>query len=194
MTAIEPQSHRGTEIQTLDDWTAFGREIIARAESAIWDLADWAAEAVRFGKKAKAGEDKDDWHTLKEFCAAHNLNYGAVKTYAWVSRQIPRSRRIDLSFAHHQTVSPLEPDDQDRWLAKAKAETLSVATLRELIRESLGDKSAKIQSRDSLHLPTSNLLELHHWLTGRPPEFWTDSTRQFWKEKLHPIVDFFQAL
>lgn len=180
--------------ETLDHWSSLGREIIARAESATWELADWAAMAPKFGKKPKEGEQKDDWHTLKEFCEAHGMNYGAVKTYAWVARQIPRSRRIDLSFGHHQTVAPLDEAEQDAWLARAEKEKLSVVRLRELIRESLGEKSAKISGGPATEYPTRHVLDLQHWLTKQPQDFWTPTVKEFWKKELRPLVEFWEGL
>lgn len=62
----------------------------------------------------------------------------AVKTlanYKWVASRVESSRRREgLAFGHHAEVAALEPQEQDRWLDRAGAESLSRSALRAALR------------------------------------------------------------
>lgn len=97
---------------SFEEWQAAG-EFIGRAERSVqWWMGDW----VRFGEAAY-GE------MYSQALDAGDLDYGTLRNYVYVCERFELSRRRDsLSFAHHQEVAALAPDEQDRWLDRSTAE------------------------------------------------------------------------
>jgi hypothetical protein len=154
--------------------------IYRSAELLTWQLADWAAYGDR------------EWGALKEFCEKHGMNYSTLKTYAYVARSVEMSRRLDqLSFAHHAEVAPLPSREQAAWLKKALGNNWSVAELRRRIRR--GDQARPGSEGPKFIFDDKAVLQLHHTLTAKPSEYWNDNTRALWRDKLRPIVEFYQS-
>jgi hypothetical protein len=121
-------------------WIATGRRLARIVRCSQWWLGDW----IRFGT-AKYGE--------KYTAAAKLTGYDvhSLRNMAYVaSRFSDVSRRRDaLSWSHHAELAALSPSEQDRWLARAVQERLSVADLRVELRaarrscDRSGDGSAR---------------------------------------------------
>lgn len=179
-TALElrlPESLR------MEDWAQIGRRLVRMDQVTKWWLGDWAAFGLR-----KYGQ-------LKEFAEANNLNYGTLRNLAWVSENVELSRRRDsLEWSKHAEVAALKPREQSKWLAKAESEGLPVAKLRQEIRQSQGERNALEPDGPVTHFASKALDDLVHWLERQPGEFWTAERRAVWKERLRPVVDFFNGL
>jgi hypothetical protein len=113
-----------------DHWERIGRQL-QRADMAVqWWIGDW----LNFGER-KYGEKYAQ--AIEETGRAMQT----LKNYAYVARQIETSRRRDVvDFSTHAEVASLEPEDQERVLAKAAKEHQSRNTVR---REAEKIKRAK---------------------------------------------------
>lgn len=107
---------------TIDEWRSLGRTLRQLEESIQWWLGDWWHYGFhRYGERKTAV-------TAKTF--ARGKAFGTLMNYGWVAGKVETSRRREvLSFSHHAVVAPLEPDEQERWLAVAVESKLSVAKL-----------------------------------------------------------------
>lgn len=108
------------------EWAAVGGLIGRIRRASLWWVGDW----LNYGERVY-GE------SYAQAMDATGLDYGTLRNAAWVASRFPLSRRRDnLSFAHHQAVAPLLPENQQRWLDAAAPEPgedkphLTVAALR----------------------------------------------------------------
>lgn len=169
-----------SENTTLEQWSIVGTQLYKGADVLTWALADWAA----FGDKK--------WNALKTFCEAHGLSYTTVKEAATVAAAVPRERRNNqLLFGHHFEVSGLPPKEQDKWLKAADEKKLSVLDLRKAIREYQGKQSALLSDGEPLRQLTKPALDLYHVLTHQSDDYWTDRAKVYWRQKLDPIVQWY---
>lgn len=166
---------------TLDEWSALGRELYHSADKLTWAMGDWAD----FGDR--------QFGALKTFCEAHSLSYASVKEAAAVARSVPKHLRNDqLLFGHHFEVSCLPEKQQAKWLAKAEEEKWCPLELRKQIRDSQGEMSL-ISDGKPLTIPTRHLVQLSDFLLHQPGDFWTDTTKAYWRKELEPLVRFYQS-
>jgi len=101
-------------------WLLTGKRLGTVTRSSQWWLGDW----VRYGT-GRWGEK------YKEASRITGYDVHSLRNIAYVAGAIePSRRRDDLTYSHHAEVSALEPDEQDKWLALAAAEGMSVADLR----------------------------------------------------------------
>jgi hypothetical protein len=106
---------------TDEELIEIGQMLRGMESSIQWLLGDWLNRAERVW-----GQVYDD---VPEY------SYGTLRTYASVARSVQLSIRIDkLSFAHHQLVAALEPEQQREWLRYAAENGLSVAQMRNAMR------------------------------------------------------------
>src|SRR6185369_6949075 len=106
------------------DWIKCG-QFLSRVEGAVqWWIGDW----WRHGSEREYGDGM-------ELAQRVGVNYGTVFNYAFVCNAFESSRRREgLSFGHHQAVAGLSSRrEQDRWLARAERDQLSVGRLRAAI-------------------------------------------------------------
>jgi hypothetical protein len=89
-----------------------------------WWLGDW----IRYGNE-KFGEKYSRATTITGYDRQTLMNMVYVASHFEISR-----RRENLSWSHHETVTPLQPDDQERWLNHAAEHKMSVADLRVELR------------------------------------------------------------
>lgn len=171
------------ETATFDEWAKHGREIYHHADQMTWHLADWAAFGDRkFGK-------------LKAFCESSGANYHALKAYAMVAGRVSKKvRQLEMSFAHHFEVARLPEAKQKKWLKRAKDENLTTGELRKLIRDAEGDQSALISDGTVTRTIGTKYDEVKSFLLGQPSDFWNEDTKRIWKERLRPMVEFYQTL
>jgi hypothetical protein len=104
----------------LGEWLHYGRRLGTLGRSVHWWIGDWlrygnACYGERYSRAARA--TGYDAQTLM------NMVYVA-------SRFDPARRREGLSWSHHAEVAALDPEQQDRWLALAEQQRLSVHSLR----------------------------------------------------------------
>jgi hypothetical protein len=111
----------------MESFAEFGEILRTFERTLAFVIGDWInALEDRFGEEASQLLDASGW-TLS-----------TIKTYAWTAKKVaPENRFIDegLSYAHHQAVGALEPNEQKHWLKKAlnDGEPWSVSKLRAAI-------------------------------------------------------------
>lgn len=114
------------ENMTLEELEAIGRWLGRVRTITNFALGDW----WNFGE-AVHGE------AFAQVMEATGVSYDTMNRYARVCRSIvPSRRRADLTFTHHMEVAPLDPQQQEFWLTRSAAESLSSGDLRRMLRES----------------------------------------------------------
>ena len=110
---------------TFPEWEECGT-FLRRAEGAVqWWIGDW----INYGEKAYGEKYRAAIETT-------GFEEATLRVYASVARNVEMLIRINsVSFAIHQLVAPLEPNQQVYWLARAANEHLTVAELRQLLRQ-----------------------------------------------------------
>jgi hypothetical protein len=102
------------------EWLSTGRRLGAIGRCSQWWIGDW----IRCGT-ARWGEK------YTEAARVTGYDVASLRNMAWVAAQFDLSLRSDkLSWSHHVLLAPLERDEQERWIAKAVEQRLSVADLR----------------------------------------------------------------
>jgi hypothetical protein len=104
----------------FEEWQQLG-ELLKRFEASIqWLIGDWMAYGERH------------WgQTYEAVAEATGYKIGTLYEYARVARGVDFSIRIEkLSFAHHQLVAGMSPEDQQQWLIYASENDLSVSQMR----------------------------------------------------------------
>jgi hypothetical protein len=102
------------------EWAEAGRRLGAMGRCGQWGLGDW----IQYGN-AKFGERYRRAARITGYDVQTLMNIVYVASKFEISR-----RRENLSWSHHETVAPLEPDEQDHWLDLATSRKLSVSDLR----------------------------------------------------------------
>lgn len=174
----------GCEIKdmSLEEWAACGHKILRASSSLQWVLGDWAEYGDKLGK-------------LKEWADANSVNVHTLRKYALVSSKVQRSNRHEkLSWSHHAEVSELPAAKQLEWLELAERESLSVAAMREKIRTSTPGKNALLSDGPVLRTVGNKVDDVRHFLLGQPDEFWTKERKDGWRERLRPLVEFYERL
>jgi hypothetical protein len=142
-----------------------------------------------------SGQGKPRRGALKEFAEANGLNYQWLRNLAWVSNKVDQSRRRDsVDWSKHMEVAALPPKEQTKWLARAEKEAMPVAALRREIRLAHGEGNALESDGPVIKFAVKWVDDLMHWLRGRPAEFWTEDRCQAWRQRLGPVVDFYNRL
>lgn len=109
----------------FEQWVALGTYLGEIKKRTSWYLGDW----LNFG--AMVYEDR-----YSQAMDVTGLRYETLTNYAWVCRQVDRSRRRDLlSFGAHAEVASMHPTAQVEWLDAAQTGGWSTSELREKIRE-----------------------------------------------------------
>jgi hypothetical protein len=106
------------------DWVRQGRWLGALGRGSGWWIGDW----VRYGN-ARYGD--------RYAPAARVTGYDvqSLMNMAYVAGRFEGSRRRDaLSFSHHAEIASLSSEEQELWLDRAEAGTLSVRSLRSELR------------------------------------------------------------
>jgi signal transduction histidine kinase len=108
----------------MGEWAEQGRRLGTIGRAVGWWIGDW----LRFGNE-RFGERYTRASRITGYDVQTLMNIVYVATSVEVER-----RRADLSFSHHAEVASLPPEQQDRWLDRARADHLSVRCLREELR------------------------------------------------------------
>ena len=102
------------------EWLATGRRLGAIGRCSQWWIGDW----IRYGS-SRWGE------RYAEAARVTGYDVASLRNMAWVASQFDLSLRSDkLTWSHHVLLAPLDPEQQRRWLDRAREERLSVADLR----------------------------------------------------------------
>ena len=98
----------------------------------------YIADALRFGELAFEG---DKYVQAAELTG---LSPGRLANIASIGNRIPPSRRRPgVSFSHHEEVAPLEPEDQERFLAAAEENAWPKDVLRAEIHAELAARNGR---------------------------------------------------
>lgn len=108
----------------FSDWVEQGRRLGLMGRSAGWWVGDW----LNYGNTVYG----------ERYVRAARITGYDVRTLmnmTWVASRFESSRRREgLSWSHHAEVAALPPEQQDRLLARAEANRLSVRDLRDEVR------------------------------------------------------------
>jgi hypothetical protein len=110
----------------FEAWLAIGAKLSTPPSSFAWRLGDWLVyrEVSYVGRYREALERT-------------SLEYQTLRSYSWVARKFPLSRRRDsLSFGHHAEVAALTEPEQAYWHRKAEELNWSRNRLRGEVRSS----------------------------------------------------------
>ena len=90
-------------------------------------------DALDFGEQA-FGEQSAQ--AIDQTRAVMRLAGKTLQNASWIARSIPpQNRKLDtLSFAHHEVVAKLEPEEQAKFLNLAEAEGLTQADLKKQVK------------------------------------------------------------
>jgi hypothetical protein len=128
MTAWSPQGQL-----TVADWVRQGHWLGALSRASGWWIGDW----IRYGN-TRYGE--------RYVPAARVTGYDlqSLRNMAYVAGRFEASRRREaLSFSHHAELAGLPADEQELWLDRAEANTLSVRSLRSELRQARRHAAAR---------------------------------------------------
>ena len=120
-TSLQIQGHL-----PFEQWVRVGEALRQLRDSSLrWWLGDWLNYGERgYGEEYTQAVDQFDYMR------------GSLHNMAWVCRVIePSRRREGVSFAHHQEVAGLAPDEQDRLLAEAEKQGWNRETIRLAVRQ-----------------------------------------------------------
>lgn len=108
----------------FEAWESLGTALWQVIRSAQWYIGEWINYGEReYGEKYSQALDQTRY------------TYGTLRQYSYVARNVHPSIRIDnLSFAHHQKVAHLKPEQQKHWLKLASMEDWPVHRLAEEIK------------------------------------------------------------
>jgi hypothetical protein len=125
---------------TFEEWTKCG-EFIRKAEGAVhfW-IGDW----LNYGEKTY-GE------TYAQAIDETGYDYGTLANDKFIASKIEFSRRREnVSFGHYQELAPLEPEEQDKFIAEIEKEKMPRAKLRIKIKEYKRNKELLKDNNDEL--------------------------------------------
>lgn len=148
-------------------------------------------DALRFGEE-KFGETYAD---VIDATRAYMRVVGAktLQNWMWIASKIAPSRRhANLSLAHHEAVAKLPADEQDKFLALAEDEALTVKELRTSIREAHPSKPRKkvaVTKLDNAQSALQKMIDVSNWLSEHSDEIGKD-----WKEPLHKCEKVFRRM
>jgi hypothetical protein len=125
------------------------------------------------------------------------LSEKSIKNAAWICSSIaPSLRRETLTFAHHEVVAALEPDEQREFLDQAESENLTVSALKKIIKErhpttkrgKVRKGTADLKSEEGLQLATD---KISAWLADNEKELNTAQLKA-WQPLLAPLFKFYR--
>lgn len=108
------------------EWLVIGKRLGGISRCSQWWLGDW----VRYGAE-KWGEKYTQAAKITGYDPRSLANMASIAAAFDSSR-----RRDDLTWSHHVAVAALPEEEQEAWLSRAAAESLSVADLRTELRAS----------------------------------------------------------
>jgi hypothetical protein len=134
LTALTPTSWAAGCELGVSEWVEQGRCLGAIGRGSAWWIGDWVRYgSVRYGDKYAAASHVTGYDVQ----SLMNMSYVA-------SRFAASRRRPGLSFSHHAELAGLAPEDQELWLDRAEAGTLSVRALRIELRKAREHSAARL--------------------------------------------------
>lgn len=144
-------------------------------------------DALRFGEEKFGETYADVIDATREYM--RTIGIKTLQNWQWIAGKIAPSRRhANLSLAHHEAVAKLQPDEQDKFLALAEDEAMTVKELRTSIREAHPSKPRKtktVTKLDNAQSALQKLIDVSNWLSEH-----SDEVDAKWKgplEKAHLV-------
>jgi hypothetical protein len=160
LTALTPTSWAAGCELAVSEWVEQGRCLGAIGRGSGWWIGDWVRYgSVRYGDRYAAASQVTGYDVQ------------SLMNMAYVANRFDASRRRrGLSFSHHAEVAGLAPEDQELWLDRAEAGSLSVRALRAELRKARERAAARLalaRTRsepppDRTRAATSEVLECPH--------------------------------
>lgn len=153
IASVTPVAWRPRQDLEISEWLKQGRWLGSLGRRVGWWIGDW----LRYGNDA-FGERYVRAAKVTGYDPQTLMNMVYVASKVDISR-----RRESLSWSHHAEVASIPGDDQERWLAHAESERLSVRDLREEIRRDRrpvdGEDAAELRvaAKDAQHPGGSGL-------------------------------------
>jgi hypothetical protein len=151
-------------------------------------------DALSFGESAYGEEYAQAIDMTRKVM---QLSEKSIKNAAWICSSIaPSLRRETLTFAHHEVVASLEPDEQREFLDQAESENLTVSGLKKIIKVRYPTTkhgktrkgSADLNSEEGLQLAAG---KINVWLQDNDKAL-TPAQLKTWKPLLEPLFKFFR--
>lgn len=150
------------------EWEQFYISLKRVTESIQWATADWLL----------MGEHQHG-KTYTQMSALTGLKEKTLREYAYVARSVHLSIRMDkLSFAHHQLVAALTPEEQRERLQYAADNKLSVGRFR-----------AYLEGREVEHLSRVGRSEMHALKLYQTARKFKPADRQYVAGLLRQMAD-----
>jgi hypothetical protein len=170
---------------TFEHWLEIGTKLASVSGSVRWWSGDWARfGAERFGRRAV------------EACRESNiLGYdpNQLMLAGFVAQSVePELRTEKLSHEHHAEVAEMSKRDQAKWLDLAVKGNWSVAELRRQIRLAQGQDNAHVADGPILKTVSNKLDDVASFVLHRPSDWWDAEKKTIWRERLRPLVEFYQ--
>jgi hypothetical protein len=107
----------------FSEWQGIGERLRKLEGGVMWWLGDWLRVGeAEYGEKYSQALDATDYA------------YQTLNSARWVAESVEaKRRRKALTWGHHREVASLEAKEQDKWLARAEKDGLTVKELRTLI-------------------------------------------------------------
>lgn len=138
-------------------------------------------DALRWGEEKFGERYADVIDATRDYMRAIGIK--TLQNWQWIAGKIaPHRRHANLSLAHHEAVAKLPADEQDKFLALAEGEAMTVKELRSKIREehpSKPRKSKSVTKTDSPQSALQKMVDVSNWLSEH-----FDEVDNKWKEPL----------
>ncbi len=206
---ISPVGLEIAEDLDFDEWSGLASMIGNAARSVSFLIGDWLV----YGQHTFQDDDDHRPATAvssdryRAALAATGFDLSTLQNYAYVSRNIPISRRSEqLSWEHHRMIAKLPAPDQERWIETCLAEQkaghpISTRRLRKSI--CLGRVATAEDMEPDLadkgvvnHIPFVNRL-VSWWRRMQDEKFLQTATRaqrDALKRDLKPVVAIYEQL
>lgn len=129
---LTPVSVVFPEDMEFDEWERAGKLLGMFGNATGWYIGAW----LNYGEH----------HYGEKYAQAADLTGyepSTLQGFQYVEGRVPVNiRRDGLSFAHHREVSPLEPEEQEKWLALAEKNNWSRGELRAKMKGEEGSVAA----------------------------------------------------
>ena len=190
-----------------EEWQELAANLGEVASSIAFIVGDWLVYGQGLFGTDGFPDKKVDNRTYQIALAATGLDLSTLQNYAYVSRNIPYSRRTErLSWEHHRLVAKLPEGEQQEWIEACVAEEdagrrMSTRRLRKSLN--LGrvatDKDLEPDDSDKgieNHIPFVNRLVVW-WKRMQADRFLSDATdeqRAAIKRDLEPVISIYNQL
>lgn len=159
-------------------------------------VAMMLGDALRYGEDRFGEKFANVIDATREYMRVRGID--RVKNWQWVAGKIaPERRRINLSFAHHELVAPLDPVEQDEFLDLAESEAMKVRELRKVIRDrhpSKPRKGAKAKEKvDTEKSALQKLIDVSNFVSEQGKDFPAEAkTAKLWKGPMEKLYKLFR--